>query len=427
MKFFTDRNLTLLMGLAVVAGVVVGVLAQATGSAALLGFIKSASIFGDLFLAALKMVVVPVVFFAVVSGLAAMPHAAGAGRRITMILLFFLTTTLIAVLLGQLIAVMIRPGAGLSPDVIMAQLPQGAMEGAEKTRAALKGPDTFEAFLRAQMGNILMNPFKALAEANFIGIVFFGLVIGYLLMRAGEAAATARLFFIEMNDLMLTFVRIVIWLGPLGIFALAANLFATVGLDLLKPLAYYLLTVFLSLSLHCFVVYPLLMVSLAGYSPMHFFLGMKDAMLLALSTASSAATMPVTLRCAEDNLGLDRNTTRLVIPMGATINMDGTALYEAVAAAFVAQLIGIELTLGGQLILALTATMAAIGAAGIPQAGLVTMVIVFKALNLPLELMAIIIVVDRPLDHLRTMVNVMGDCTTSVVMSRSPWFSGSKD
>lgn len=422
MSFFTDRNLTILMGVGVVAGVGLGLAAQLSGSAELVGAIKSLKILGDLFLAALRMVVVPVVFFAVVSSLAGMAHSEGAGRRIATILLFFVGTTLLAVVLGQVLTLLVRPGAGLSPEAIMAQLPTSAMESAEKMRDNLKAPETFDAFLRAQMGNLLMNPFKAMAEANFIGIVFFGLVLGFLIMRAGPAASTARDFFVQMNELMLTFVRIVVWLGPIGIFALGADLFASVGVDLLKPLAYYVFVVFLGLSLHCFVLYPILMVVLAGYSPWRFFMGMKDALLLAFTTASSAATMPVTLRCTEDNLGIDRDITRLVVPMGATINMDGTALYEAVAAAFVAQLIGLELSLGGQLVLALTATMAAIGAAGIPQAGLVTMVIVFKALNLPLELMAIIIVVDRPLDHMRTMVNVTGDSMTSVVMSR--WFAG---
>lgn len=422
MSLFTDRNLTILMGVGVVGGTLLGIAAQATGSEALVGAIGSLKILGDLFLAALRMVVVPVVFFAVVSGLAAMPHSEGAGKRILTILLFFATTTLIAVVLGQVLTAIVRPGIGVSQEEIIAQLPPEIMASAEQTRAGLKAPETFDAFLRAQMANLFMNPFKAMAEANFVGIVFFGLILGYLVMRGGDQFDAARSFFIQMNELMLTMVRIVVWLGPPGIFALAANLFATVGLDLLRPLAYYVLVVFLGLFLHCFVVYPLLMVTLAGYSPWRFFVGMKDAMVLALSTASSAATMPVTLRCTEENLGIDRNVTRLVVPMGATINMDGTALYEAVAAAFVAQLFfGHDLGIGQQAILALTATMAAIGAAGIPQAGLVTMVIVFKALNLPLELMAIIIVVDRPLDHMRTMVNVTGDSTTSVVMSR--WFA----
>lgn len=421
MNLFTDRNLTLLMGVGVVGGTLLGVAAQVSGSQELVGAISSLKILGDLFLAALRMVVVPVVFFAVVSGLAAMPHSEGAGKRIATILVFFLCSTAIAVVLGQVLTLIVRPGVGVSQEDIIAQLPPDILASAEQTRAGLKAPETFDAFLRGQMASLFMNPFKAMAEANFVGLVFFGLILGYIIMRGGEQVAVARSFFIQMNELMLTMVRIVVWLGPPGIFALAANLFATVGLDLLRPLAYYVLVIFLGLFIHCFVVYPLMMVTLAGYSPWRFFVGIKDAMLLALSTASSAATMPVTLRCTEENLGIDRNVTRLVVPMGATINMDGTALYEAVAAAFIAQLIGLELSLGQQAILALTATMAAIGAAGIPQAGLVTMVIVFKALNLPLELMAIIIVVDRPLDHMRTMVNVTGDSVTSVVMSR--WFA----
>lgn len=381
--------------------------------------IAASKIFGDLFLAALRMIVVPLVLFSVASGVGNLEGGHEVGRKMARTLTYFLATSLIAVLLGIVLTNIIQPGGGMTSEALIQALPTEAMEAARasQTGIASKAPTTLIQFLRIQIDNIFMNPFKALADMNLIGVVFFSMLLGMMLLFSGEQGRPAREFFNSMNVAVMKMVQIVIWLAPPGLFALAANLIAAMGPEIVNPLAKYFVTVSLGLTIQLLIVYPIILWTLARYNPLKFFLRFKEAMLFAISTSSSSATLPVSMRVVQEQVGADQKSASFVLPMGATINMDGTALYEAVAAMFVAQLIGIPLDLKAQFLCFFTATLAAIGTAGIPQAGLVTMVIVFNALGIPLELMAIVIVVDRPLDHLRTMVNVTGDSVGAVIIS----------
>ncbi len=418
----SEFYLTLALVAGIVGGVVLGLIGQSSESPALLSFIEGIKIFGDLFLSMLKWIVVPLVLFSVTSGVANLAGGGEVGRKIGKTLLYFICTSFLAVFIGIIYTNVIAPGSGGDAEALMLQLPPDVLDEAKGKQGSVaqSAPQSVSEFLKIQMNNIFMNPFKSLAETNLIGVVVFGLFLGFMILSIGEVGRPAREFFNSMNEALMKMVQIIIWVAPIGVFALTANLLSVLGPEIIKPLIMYFVTVTLALLTQLFIVYPLIMIFICRYNPLKFFNGIKEAMLLAVSTASSAATLPVTMRVVEDNLGVDKKSANFVLPMGATINMDGTALYEAVAAMFIAQMLpGVELGLFEQILVFFTATLAAVGAAGIPQAGLVTMVIVFKSLGIPLELMALIIVVDRPLDHLRTMVNVSGDALGSLFLARS--------
>jgi Na+/H+-dicarboxylate symporter len=420
-KIFNEKNLVFALGAGILGGVSVGLVAQQTQSEGLIQMIKSVQILGKLFLSSLKMVVVPIVLFSVTSGVANLGGGKEVGRKVAKTMAYFLATSFLAVFIGILFTNLIAPGVGKSAQGLRDQLPSDIIGSAQSVQeaVALKAPESFMEFADIQIGRIFMNPFQAMAEMNLIGVVAFSLFLGLMMMACGEKGRPAREVFSSLNEALMKMVQIVIWLAPIGIFALAANLMMALGPQVVKPMAKYFLTALLSLLTHLFVVYPLILIFVCKYNPLKFFSGIKEAMILAVSTASSAATLPVTMRVVEENCGVNKQSANFVLPMGATINMDGTALYEAVAAMFVAQMLGIELGFLQQVLVFFTATLAGIGAAGIPQAGLVTMVIVFDTLGIPLEWMALIIVLDRPLDHIRTMVNVTGDATGAVFLSYS--------
>ncbi len=420
-SFFTQRNLTIAMFIGIGLGVALGFGAQWAQIPALFRIIDSISFLGELFLALLQMVVVPLVLFSVTTGVANLHGGREVGRKLGKTVAYFFGTSFVAVLIGIFVTNLAGPGRGLDPEVLYAQLPEDVVEAAQarQDQVALAAPQTLNEFLEVQINNLFMNPFRSLAEMNLVGVVMFSLLLGFMIMLLGEAGKPARDLFNALNKVMMKMVSIVIWFAPVGIFALSANLLSSIGPDIIAPLLKYVLTVAFGLGIQFLVVFPLIIFFICRYNPLRFVYRVKDALLLALASASSAATLPVTLRAVEEEVGVDKDSANLVVPMGATVNMNGTALYEAVAAIFVAQLIGIPMDLGTQFILFFTATLAAIGTAGIPQGGLVTMVIVFTALGIPLEFIALLIVVDRPVDHLRTMVNVCGDAVGSLFLSTS--------
>lgn len=420
LRFFTEKNLSICLVGGIIIGCSLGIAAQLTKNEAIESLIGSIAIFGKIFLSMLKMVVVPLVLFSVTSGVANLGGGGEVGRKLLKTMVYFLSTMFLAVGIGIIYTNIVGPGRGVDPEAVLAQLPPEVVEQARAKRSGLNAPDSMAEFLDVQINNVFMNPFQALATTNLIGVVCFGLVLGLMILLGGQKTEPARLFFDAMFDALMRLVWVVIWFAPIGILALAADLLMQLGPDIIAPLSKYFLTVVFALLTHLFISYPLILLIVCRYSPLQFFLGIKEALLLAVTTSSSSATLPVTMRVVEEHLGVDKPSANFVLPMGATINMDGTALYEAVAAMFIAQLFfGADLTIMQQILVFFTATLAAIGAAGIPQAGLVTMAIVFNALGLPLELMALIIVVDRPLDHLRTVVNVSGDAIGSVFLSHS--------
>jgi Na+/H+-dicarboxylate symporter len=262
------------------------------------------------------------------------------------------------------------------------------------------------------------NLFEAMAGDKVLGVIFFSLIAGVAISSVGERGKPLVAFFEAFNAVMMKITGWIMLLAPFGVFALMAHTIGTMGLGVMRPLAVYMATVVLGLGIHAVLTLPALLFTLGRHSPLRFIRDVFSAVATAFSTASSAATLPITMECVEENTGVSNKVASFVLPLGATVNMDGTALYEAVAAMFIAQAYGISLTVPQQLIIMLTATLASIGAAAIPGAGLVTMVIVLRAVNLPLEGIGMILAVDRLLDMLRTAVNVWGDACGSVVVAR---------
>ena len=398
------RGLTSVRG--IVAGIVLGIAAglwlnySVTEAHPLF---VTVSLGADLFIRLLRMIIVPLVMASLVSAAASL-DTRHLGRLGSLTLLYYTLTTLLAAGLGLLIVHLIQPGVG-------AVLQSGDLP----KEIAERAPPTFTDLLR---NLIPANPVDAIARTDMLQIISFSLILGIALNLLGERGATVRRFFDEMLQLSMVIVGWVLRLLPVGVALLLARAIGQAGVEVFVPLAKYMASVLGGLLVHGFVVLPLLVWVLGGVSPWRFLAGISSAMLTAFSTSSSAATLPVTLRSVEQQLQVPSHISRFCIPIGATVNMDGTALYEAVAALFIAQVYGIALDLPQQLVVLFTATLAAIGAAGIPSAGLFTMVIVLQAVNLPLEGIGIILAVDRVLDMFRTMVNVEGDAGGAVIMTK---------
>lgn len=357
----------------------------------------------DMFVRLLRMVIVPLIVASLITAAAGL-DTRHLGRLGSLTFIYYLSTTLFAAGLGLVIVNLIDPGLGavLKPAALPEQLRSGQ-------------PPTFADLLR---NLIPTNPIDALVRADMLQIISFSLIAGVALNFLGERGATVQRFFEEVLALSMVIVRWVLMLLPLGVALLLMRTLGQAGLEVVKPLAKYMGAVLGGLAIHGLIVLPALLWLLSGCTPWRFFAGMAQAFLTALSTSSSAATLPVTLRSLENELAVPPHISRFMVPIGATVNMDGTALYEAVAALFIAQVYGIELTLMQQGVVLLTATLAAIGAAGIPSAGLFTMVMVLQSVGLPIEGIGLILAVDRLLDMFRTMVNVEGDAVGAVIMSR---------
>jgi len=288
----------------------------------------------------------------------------------------------------------------------------------EKIKKLKEKPMTMGAALEQLLKKALSNPFAALADLNVLAIIVFALLLGGILSTLGDKGQPLLKVFDSLNRAMMKMVNIIMLIAPLGVFALMANEIAASGLSVLLVLLKYMATVCIGLGVHALVILPTILWALGRMSPLTYFRGIREALAIAFSTSSSSATLPVTMKCLDKNLDVPDQVTGFVLPLGATINMDGTALYEAVAAIFIAQLYGIDLSFGAQATIFITATAASIGAAGIPSAGTVTMVMVFTAVGLPLEGIGLILAVDRILDMFRTTVNVWGDGTGAVVIAR---------
>ena len=362
-------------------------------------FFRACDFLGQLFIRSLKMIIVPLVFASVIVGISSI-ETKSLGRIGGKTLGFYLMTTGLAVLAGLVAVNVVRPGVGV---------------GLEAAEAPTLRPDSLPDIL---MKIVPTNPFASLAETfDLLSVIFFGIVFGLAIAIVGDEAAPVRRFFEGVNAVMMKITDWVMALAPLGVFALLVQVISSIGLESMKQVAAYMGTVAGALLFHALITLPLLLLLLARLNPRHAFRNMGPALLTAFSTASSSATLPMTMDCATDRAGVDSKVSSFVLPIGATVNMDGTALYEAVAVIFIAQAYGIELTMAQQVIVFLTATLAAIGAAGVPSAGLVTMIIVLEAVGLPLEGIGLLVAVDRVLDMMRTSVNVWGDSVCAMVIA----------
>lgn len=364
-----------------------------------------AKLIGTLFIDLLRMVLIPLVFTSIAVGVANLRLHKQMNRVWQLTLLYFVATMMIAVLLGLTVANWVQPGSELQIAMF-----QGAMKDFQMTQMSL--PDFFAQFLHS----LFQNPIAALAQGNVLAVVIFALLLGIALVIGGEKYRNILNLLQEFLELILMLIGWIMHLAPIGIMALLIQLIATQDVSLLSTLIHFVAVVLGTTLFHGLVVLPLILYFFTKMAPLTFWKGAREALITAFATSSSAATLPVTLRCAEQQLHVKRDVAGFVIPLGATMNMDGTALYEAVAALFIANLVGIELDLSQQMIVFVTAMLAAIGAPGIPSAGMVTMAVVLQSVGLPIEAIAILLPIDRILDTVRTAINVEGDLVGSVVV-----------
>lgn len=373
---------------------------------------------GKIFVNLLKLIAVPLVLASLVKGVASLSNISKLSRIGGKTIAIYLVSTVIAVTIGLFLVNVIIPGANFDKDSI--GLSDSYHLGADKKIAAADnvkqaGP------LQFIVDIVPTNIFSASSDnSNMLQVIFFAIIFGIaMVMLPREKTLYVKGFFDGVNDIILQIVDLIMLAAPYGVFALLAGLVVDYGASssLFIALAKYSLTVMLGLLLMIFIVYPLILKLFTKVKYLHFFKAISPAQMLAFSTSSSAATLPVTMERCEEHLGVPEEVSSFVLPLGATINMDGTSLYQGVAAVFIAQAFGIDLDLSQQLTIVLTATLASIGAAAVPGAGMVMLVIVLGAINVPSEGLALIFGVDRILDMLRTVVNVTGDATVATVVA----------
>jgi Na+/H+-dicarboxylate symporter len=400
-------NAQILAGAAV--GILIGLGISASGSESALAQagLYAAGLLGALFIDLLKMVMIPLVFTSIAVGVANLRAHRQMHKVWKATLGFFLFSMMIAIMLGLAAANIFRPGDGLQLTMF-----QDAIQEFQIRQMPLS--DFFSQFL----GSLFQNPVTALAQGNVLAVVVFALLLGIALVVGGERYNNILVLLQELLELVLMLVGWIMRLAPLGILALLLKLVATQDISLLGTLAEFVVLVVGTTLLHGVVVLPLILYLVTRMTPLRFWRGAREALITAFATSSSSATLPVTLRCVEQHLHVKRDIAGFVVPLGATLNMDGTALYEAAAALFIANLAGVELNLVQQMIVFITAMIAAMGAPGIPSAGMVTMVMVLQSVGLPAEAIAILMPVDRFLDTFRTAVNVEGDMVGSLVVQK---------
>lgn len=359
-------------------------------------------VIGKVFVASLKLLVVPLVLVSLVCGSASLSAGAELGRVGLKTLVLYLLTTALAISLAMLAAVIFEPGVGISLQ----------------TSASVNVPQV-QSFASVLVGIFPSNPFTAMVEGNMLQVIVFALLLGTALRHSGEAGGRIKQQFSDWNEIVMVLISLLMRLAPYGVFALLFNLFAEKGFATLQDLALYFMTVLLVLLVQALLVYPTLLVLLARLNPLIFLKKMRQVHVFAFSTASSNATLPVTLQVVEKRLGVDNRIASFAIPLGATLNMDGTAIMQGVATVFIAQAYGVDLSMSAFLMVIVTATLASVGTAGVPGVGLVTLSMVLQQVNLPVEGIALIMGVDRLLDMLRTAVNVTGDAAVACVVAAS--------
>jgi Na+/H+-dicarboxylate symporter len=401
-------NLTARILIGMALGLVLGVAIQLTGvsethwlrSVVVDGFIDAG---GQIFIASLKLMVVPLVLVSLVCGAASLGDTGSMGRVGGKAIGLYLLTTAVAISIALVLALLVGPGEGGEPpptDVAFDPGPSASVK------------DTL-------VGIFPTNPVSAMADGNMLQIIVFALLLGIAISHAGEAGSRVMGWFEDVNEILMRLITLLIKLAPYGVFCLMTRLFATQGWEEIIKLLSYFMTVVAALIVQMSVVYPTLLILLARINPLKFMRKMREPMLVAFSTASSGATLPVTMRTVEQRIGVRNEVAAFVVPLGATINMDGTAIMQGVATVFIAQFYGIDLALGDYLMVILTATLASIGTAGVPGVGLIMLTMVLTQVGLPVEGISLIIGVDRLLDMLRTAVNVTGDGAVSTIVARS--------
>ncbi|SMP45414.1 Na+/H+-dicarboxylate symporter [Desulfonatronum zhilinae] len=381
----------ILIGL--IAGVVVGLFMQGLQDVAV-SYIKP---FGDLFIRLIMMIIVPLVFSSLVVGAASTGDVKKLSRMGSKTIAFYLATTAFAVTMGVLLANIFKPGKGLVLPV-------------DAVYTGREAPPLIDVLVNI----IPRNPFQAVTEGSMLQIIVFALFIGVAISLVGKKADSVKSFFDGFAEIMYKITGMVMQLAPYGVFALIVPVVAMNGPSVLFPLAKVIGIMYMGAILHALIVYSLVIKGFTRLTLPAFYKGILPAQLIAFSTCSSGATLPATMKCTQENLGVSRETASFVLPLGATINMDGSALYQGIAALFVAQVYALDLSLGQQLVIVITGTLASIGAAGVPGAGLIILTTVLASVGLPMEGIALIAGIDRILDMARTTLNVTGDAVAAV-------------
>ena len=399
-------NLTVRILIGMAAGVLVGLAVQGfTSEDHWIQTVLIQDVFdagGKVFIASLRLMVVPLVLVSLVCGSSSLADGASMGRLGGKSIGLYLFTTAVAISLALGLALFISPGEGGSASQAVEYTPRPS-------------PGLKETFL-----NIFpINPVQAMADGNMLQIIVFALLLGTALGRSGDAGQRIRSLFEDLNGVLMRLIVMLISLAPFGVFFLMAKLFSEVGWRDIIELGKYFATVVLALIIHASVVYPALLLWLAKTNPIKFYKKMREPMLFAFSTSSSGATLPVTLRTVEKKLGVDNSIASFSVPLGATINMDGTAIMQGVATVFIAQYFHVDLVFTDYLMVILTATMASVGTAAVPGVGLIMLTMVLTQVGLPVEGIALIIGVDRLLDMTRTAVNVAGDAMVATTVAHS--------
>jgi Na+/H+-dicarboxylate symporter len=400
-------NMQILLG--AIFGVLVGWYFHGLGTEhqVVQGGLYASGLVGTLFIDLLKMILIPLVFCSIAVGIANLRQHSQMHRVWVSTLVFFAFTMAIAITLGLAASNYFKPGSGLQIAMFA-----DAMQSFEAQQLPL--PEFFAQFLHS----LFMNPFAALAKGDVMAVVIFALILGIALVVGGDRYKNLLSILQELLELTMRIVGWVMVLAPFGIAALLIKLVATQDIAMLGTLAKFITVVVGTTLLHGIVILPLLLYLITGKTPLWFWRGAREALITAFATSSSSATLPVTMRCTTQHLHVKPEIAGFVVPIGATVNMDGTALYEAAAALFIANLVGVDLSLTQQMIVFVTAMIAAVGAPGIPSAGMVTMVMVLQSVGLPAEAIAILLPIDRLLDTLRTTVNVQGDMIGSLVVQK---------
>jgi len=357
---------------------------------------------GEVFFAALRMLVVPVVFVSLVCGVGALDDVKRMGRIGGKALGLYVCTTAMAISLALLVSNFTSPGEGFNLT----------------TSAEFKTQES-PGLAQVIIGFVPANPVQAMAEANMIQVIVLALLLGIAISMAGEAGRKVLRLFNDLNAVIMKLVILVMLVAPVGVFCLLATVFAQQGFEAIAPLSKYFLTVVLVLFLHLILVYTNVLVLVGRLSPLVFFRKFQEVMVFAFSTSSSNATLPVNMEVTEHQLGVRNSVASFTLPLGATINMDGTAIMQGVATVFISQAYGVDIGLTGYLAVIGTATLASVGTAGVPGVGLITLAMVLKQVNLPVEGIGLIIGVDRLLDMSRTVLNVTGDSIITCVVAKS--------
>lgn len=359
---------------------------------------------GQAFLKAIMMLVVPLVFISLVNGAASMGDIKKLGRIGVKTVLFYLATTAIAISIALSLSTVFKPGVGLN------------LSNSSLSEVTIKEATPLVEVILDMIPN---NPIASMANGNMLQIIVFAMLIGVGLSTLGEKTKMITNLFQQLNDLIMKIVDFVMIIAPIGVFGLIARTFATQGFDAMIPLIKYMSLVLISLLVHATIVYGGLLKLFTRLSPIRFFKKFFPAISVAFSTSSSSATLPVSMEIAEENLGISKDVASFTLPLGATINMDGTAIMQGVATVFIAQIYGVDLTLSSFLTVILTATLASIGTAGVPGVGMIMLSMVLQSVGLPVEGIALIMGIDRILDMARTSVNITGDAVCTMIVAKA--------